>query len=291
MINKKHILIPFLILLCCSQWVYAQELVFTAIQNFEADFNFPTDITGNENGDVFVLDAMNDRVVVIKKNGEVSEIKPQRDTFYKAVGLAFIDGELWIADTPRSRLLKLKMDGRISEVISLGHGTEPVDLVAIGENKIITDRMNHTVTVLDGSHKEKYYWGKRGNAVGEFINPGFLAVGPENRLIIGDILNRRVMSYSQSGRFPTSIVKPGVQRGQIFRPKGVALDSKNRVWVADGYTGAIQAFSVSGKFLGVATVEGQTLGLSAPMGLWVDQKDQLWVVESYSNKVSVWRTQ
>ncbi len=289
MSRETFIVALLLTIFCLGQALNAQEVTFTRIQKFEADFNFPTDITGNERGDIFVLDAMNDRVVVLNKNGEVSEIKPQRDSFYKAVGITVINDDLWIADTPRSRLLKMNMNGRISQVIQLAHGTEPVDVIGVGNNKVITDRLNHTITVLDENNREKYYWGKRGEDIGEFINPGFLALAPENRIIIGDILNRRVMSYSQSGRYPQNIAKPGVERGQIFRPKGVALDSQNRIWIADGYTGAVQAFSVSGKFLGVAISNGKPIQLSAPMGVFIDKQDQLWVVESFANSVSVWQ--
>ncbi len=271
------------------QDLVAQEVSFTHVRTLESEFNFPTDICGNEQGDVFVLDGMNDRVVQLKSSGEVVEIKPQRESIYKAVGIAWINDDLWIADTPRSRLLKMKMNGRISQVVKLDHQTEPVDITAMGDNIVVTDRLNHTITVLDKDFKEKYYWGTRGEKVGEFINPGFLAPGPENRIIIGDILNRRVISFSPSGRYPQIIAKPGVEKGQIFRPKGVALDSQKRVWVADGYTGAIQAFSISGKFLGIATSEGKNLTLSAPMGVYIDNQDRLWVVESFASKVSVWR--
>ena len=272
------------------QGLIAQEISFSPGRTFESDFSFPTDICGNDEGDIFVLDAMNDRVVQLKASGEVVEIKPQRESIYKAVGIAWINGDLWIADTPRSRLLKMKMNGRISQVIKLEHQTEPVDIIGLGDNMVVTDRFNHTITVLDKDFKEKYYWGKRGEGIGEFINPGFLSAGPENRVIIGDILNRRVVSFSPSGRYPQIIAKPGVERGQIFRPKGVALDSKNRVWVADGYTGALQAFSISGKFQGIASKDGESLALSAPMGIYIDKQDRLWVGESFASKGSVWRS-
>ena len=271
------------------QGLVAQEISFSRIRMIESNFNFPTDICGNDKGDIFVLDGMNDRVVHLKTSGEVVALKPQRETIFKAVGIDWIKGELWIADTPRSRLVKMELDGRISQVVKLDHQIEPVDLTSMDENMVITDRFNHTITVLDKNYDEKYYWGKRGDKIGEFINPGFLVAGPENRIIIGDILNRRVVSFSPSGRYPEFIAKPGVEKGQIFRPKGVALDSKNRVWVADGYTGAIQAFSISGKFLGIATDGGKSLALSAPMGVFIDSKDRLWVVESFASKVSVWQ--
>ncbi|MBT3252648.1 MAG: hypothetical protein HN995_01910 [Candidatus Marinimicrobia bacterium] len=271
------------------QSLIAQEVNFSHVRTLEADFNFPTDLCGNDRGDVFVLDGMNDRVVQLKASGEVVEIKPQRETIYKAVGIAWINGNLWIADTPRSRLLKMEMNGRVSQVVPLDHQTEPVDVTDMGDNYVVTDRLNHSITVLDKDFKEKYYWGDRGEKIGEFINPGFLAPGPENRIVIGDILNRRVVSYSPSGRYPQIIAKPGVEKGQIFRPKGIALDSEKRIWVADGYTGAIQAFSISGKYLGIATSEGKNLALSAPMGVYIDKQDRLWVVESFASKVSVWR--
>ncbi|NQV42123.1 MAG: hypothetical protein HQ506_07195 [Candidatus Marinimicrobia bacterium] len=282
----------FVFLVTCSclvEGLVAQEISFTPVRVIDSNFNFPTDICGNDKGDIFVLDAMNDRVVQLKASGELNEIKPQRESIYKAVGIAWINDALWIADTPRSRLLKMETDGRISQVVKLDHQTEPVDVTGMDGNMIITDRLNHAITVLDNNFKEKYFWGRRGSKIGEFINPGFLAPGPENRIIIGDILNRRVVSFSPSGRYPQIIAKPGVERGQIFRPKGVALDSKNRVWVVDGYTGAIQAFSISGKFLGIATNDSKSLALSAPMGIYIDKQDRLWVVESFASKVSVWR--
>ncbi len=283
-------LIPLLISgISLGQGPIVLEINFSLVQEYEAGFTFPTDLCGNEQGDVFVLDAMNDRVVVLKANGGTSEIKPQRDSFYKAVGIAYIKGDLWIADTPRSRLLKLQLDGRISEVIKLDHGIEPVDVIAAGAYKVVSDRMNHSITVLDENAKEKYHWGSRGEGFGQFINPGFMAMAPENRLIIGDILNRRVVSYSQSGRYPQVIAKPGVERGQIFRPKGIDLDAQGRIWIADGYTGAIQAFSVSGKFIGIATTKGKSIALKGPMGIWVDKQNRLWVVEAFASKVSVWQ--
>lgn len=289
MSSKKYLVIFYLLLLSASN-LMAQMIELTPVRTYSEAFNFPTDICGNKQGDVFVLDGMNDRVVILKKNGGVSEIRPQRDSFYKAVGICMIEDRIWIADTPRSRLLRLESDGRISEVISLDHGTEPVDLVAVDKNKVITDRAHHTVTVLDENNKEKYYWGKRGGAMGEFINPGFIAADPEKRLIIGDILNRRVVSYSQSGRYPQIVAKPGIEKGQIFRPKGIALDKTDRIWIADGYTGAIQLFSIAGKYLGIAASgPEQVLALSSPMGMWFDGDGQLWVVESFANKISVWK--
>ncbi len=288
--RANKLLVVFLITCSCLvQALEAQDISFSSVRVIESNFSFPSDICGNDKGDVFVLDGMNDRVVQLKASGELVVIKPQRESIFKAVGIAWINDALWIADTPRSRLLKMGMDGRISQVVKLDHQTEPVDVISMDDNMVVTDRRNHTITVLDNNFKEKYYWGKRGDKVGEFINPGFLAAGPENRIIIGDILNRRVVSFSPSGRYPQFIAKPGVEKGQIFRPKGVALDSKNRVWVADGYTGAIQAFSISGKYLGIATNDGKKLALSAPMGVYIDKQDRLWVVESFASKVSVWR--
>lgn len=284
-----HIKKSLIVFICLIQILSGQGIEVELVRSFEAGFNFPTDICGNDDGEVFVLDAVNDRIVVLKATGVSKEIIPQRDSFYKAVGIAWIDDELWVADTPRSRLLRLEMSGRISKVIKLDHGTEPVDLVSVGENKAITDRLNHSVTVLDKNDKEKYYWGKRGDRIGEFINPAFLVTGPDDRLIIADMLNRRVMSFSQSGRFPQVIAKPGVEQGQVFRPKGLALDSENQVWIADGYTGSIQIFSSRGEFIGVVKAKGKVLSGESPMGIWLDKQDRLWMVESLGNKVSVWQ--
>lgn len=277
------------IFVCLVQIGVAQEIELDQVREYDADFSFPSDICGNNEGEVYVLDGMNNRVVILRSNGRIDEIIPQRESFYKSVGIAWIKNALWIADTPRSRLLRMELNGRISKIVELSHGTEPVGITAVGNNIALTDRVNHAITVVDENTREKYYWGKRGEKIGQFINPSFLTTDSDNRLVISDMLNRRVVSYSQSGRFPQMIAKPGVEQGQVFRPKGIGIDSKNQIWIVDGYTGSLQSFSQQGKFLGVATHKHKTIQLNAPMGVWVDTKDQLWVVESRANKVSVWQ--
>lgn len=273
-------------LICLN--LQAQEIQVEAVTSFEAGFNYPTDLHGLDDA-VFVLDGMNDRVVKLSLGKQAEIISPQRETIQKSVGICIQNGNLWIADTPRKRIVVFNQNGRVIDVFELNHGTEPVGLTVVNDAVAVSDRSNHAIQVIEFDGSEKYFWGKRGSEVGEFINPGFLATGPENRLIIGDMLNRRVMSYSPSGRFPQIVVKPGIERGQSFRPKGVALDSKDRVWVVDGYTGSLQAFRISSNFLGVAVSEGEQVDLKTPMGIWIDSEDRIWIVESMANRVSVWQ--
>jgi sugar lactone lactonase YvrE len=203
--------------------------------------------------------------------------------------MAIINDKIWIADTPRARILELGLNGRINRVMALEPGTEPVDLVQVNNRIAVSDRANHRIIILDMDGNKVSTWGSRGGDMGEFIYPGLMAEGPENRLIVADILNRRVVTFSPSGRFPQLVAKPGLKKGQIARPKGIALDGDNNIWVGDGYTGTLQLFSSSGNFLGLATIGGETLRANAPMGLWVDAVNRLWVVESASNKISVYR--
>ncbi len=260
----------------------AQMIGVEPIHSFELETSFPSDVHGEKAGTVYVLDALNNRVVKLKLNGEVQFIEPQRENIYKAVGITIADGDIWIADTPRNRLLRLAENGRVKSIITLGHGIEPVDLAAVNDVLVVTDRYNHAVSVVEKGGDEKYFWGERGNGLSQFINPGFIAVGPEDRLIIGDILNRRIMSYTQSGRFPQIVAQPGINSGEVFRPKGIALDSRQRIWVADGYTGSLQAFAMGGSYLGNADIQLQT-----PMGIFIDDEDRIWVVESMANRVTV----
>lgn len=279
------------LLLICTQAALAQEINLRLERSVEADLYFPTDICGNDRGDVFVLDGMNDRVIEINARGQVRSITPDRGTIYKAVGLTCIDNNIWIADTPRARIIELSRNGRINRIIPLGEGTEPVDVVKINGQILVSDRANHRILVLDLDGNIKSTWGNRGNDIGEFINPSFLTAAAGNRLLISDILNRRVLSFSPSGRFPQMVVKPGVSPGQIVRPKGIAGNSQDEIWVADGYTGTLQLFSLSGKHLGLATASGQPLNLQAPMGIWIDGDGNIWVVESTGNKVSKFRVE
>ncbi len=284
---RIHFLIPILIIGLITR-SNAQEINVSPVRVWKAGFQFPTDITGDEQGHVYVLDGVRDRIVRLGLRGKPVLILPQRETIREAVGIDFQDGTLWIADTPRHRLVKMSPQGRVLDILTLGHLAEPVDVLATDDQLVATDRYNHSILVLDTDGRERYFWGGRGSQTGNFTNPGFLAAGPENRIVIGDILNRRVVSSTPSGQYLQVIARKGTNRGLVHRPKGIALDSQGRVWVADAYLGTLQAFSATGAFAGIAVRNGEPIRLTTPTGIWVDEEDRLWVVEGFINQVSVW---
>ena len=67
-----------------------------------ADLNQPTSAARALDGRVFVLDAMNRRVVVFSQSGKkIAEYKGGKNIpdFYQAMSISWSDGQLYIADT------------------------------------------------------------------------------------------------------------------------------------------------------------------------------------------------
>lgn len=271
-----------------SGFLFSTEIDFVHIKSYQESFLHPTDIVGNNSGDVFVLDGVNGRIVQLHLSEKTAFIYPENESIHDAVGIDYHNG-IWIADTPRHRILKVGESGEIRSNIRLSSSSQPVD-VCVKDNFIhFTDRNNHQIGVVDLINLENHFIGEKGESLGEFTFPGHMIQLNNSYLLVSDIYNGRVVGLTSNKSLFFKVASFGTQIGQVYRPKGIGLDSKKRIWIADGYTGLIQAFDQDGTFLGTAKQNGSLLRLTTPTGIWIDQQDRMWVVESFSNTVSVWQ--
>jgi len=282
---KRNWLFIFWIL---SGFLFATEIEFVHVKSYQNSFSHPTDIVGNGSGDVFVLDGVNGRIVHLNLSKTTNFIYPVNESIHNAVGIDFQNG-IWIADTPRHRLLKVDELGRIKSNIPLSKSSQPVDVCAKDNFIHFTDRNNHQIGVVDLVNLENHFIGEKGSSLGQFTFPGHMFQLNNSYFLISDIYNGRVVGMTANKSLFFKVASFGTQISQVYRPKGIGVDSKNRIWIADGYTGLIQAFDQDGTFLGAAKQNDTLLRLTTPTGIWIDQHDRIWVVESFSNTVSVWQ--
>lgn len=283
--NKKHFAFFGWIV---GAILWASEIEFVHVKSFQNSFSHPTDIVGNDDGDIFVLDGVNGRIVKLSLSKPIQFITPKNEIINLAVGIDYNDG-IWIADTPRHRLLQIDKSGNIISNIPLNESVEPVDVSAQKNVLYYTDRSNHELGVVDLIGLTNRSIGKKGESLGEFTFPGHLFQLNESYFLISDIYNGRVVGMTSNKSIFFKVASFGTDIGNVYRPKGIGVDSKDRIWVADGFTGLLQAFDQDGSFLGVAKQGNTILRLTTPTGIWVDHQDQIWVVESFSNTVSVWQ--
>ena len=276
-----------IVMIVLSGFLFSEKRIqLIQVYSFDSLTSYPTDIVGSPDGTIYVLDGVNNRILVIDNEFNTSYIYPNDNTILESVGIGYDNG-LWIADTPRNRLCKINLNGSFEKILPLKPTHSPVDIVFNKKNIFYSERNNHIIGIIDKTINSFKQIGLKGKHLGEFSFPGPIMLF-ENNLIISDILNGRVVGYSLHNSINFLIANFGIEVGKVFRPKGIAIDKNKNVWIADSYTGYLQIFSFEGEFIDIASIKNEYIYFNSPTGIWIDQLSRIWVVESIINKVSVW---
>jgi len=260
----------------------------------------PSDLSLGPNGDLYLVDGVNNRIVVLDARGvwkfAFGKKGEEAGEFKYPLGIDISDqGKVFIADTGNHRIQVFDLKGNFLYMFKVGSGpgekpSDPVDVLAskLKGYVYVSDNDNHKIKVYDRSGIFQFEWGNFGEQRGEFRYPGMLADNEFNQIFVVDVLNTRVQKFDPFGKFITDIGAWGVLPGKLFRPKGVAIDKKNRVFVSDSYMGLVQVFTDLGRFLGVVCGNSEKRQLITPVGLYAGKTDdRLHIVEMKGNKISV----
>ena len=121
------------------------------------------------------------------------------------------DGNLWLTDAGRHRVLKTTLDGEI--LLELGTagvaGTDertfdrPTDVAVAADGTIyVADGYgNCRVVVFDPDGTYRGTWGVPGTAPGEFDTPHSVAVAPDGSIWVSDRGNLRIQRFEPDGRY------------------------------------------------------------------------------------------
>lgn len=260
----------------------------------------PSDISVGPNGDVYLVDGVNNRVLVLNSRGKTKFSFGKQGTgpgeFKHPVGIDISnEGKVFIADTGNHRIQIFDAKGNFLSMFTVGASSQekpsdPVDVLAspFKDYVYVSDNDNHKIKVYDQSGNLQFQWGKFGEGYGDFRYPGILARNKNNEIYVVDVLNTRVQKFDPFGNYIYDIGSWGVVPGSLFRPKGVTIDRSNRLFVSDSYMGVVQVFTDPGRFLGVVCENNKKKLFVTPVGLFIDhKKDILRVVEMRKNKISV----
>jgi predicted membrane-bound mannosyltransferase/DNA-binding beta-propeller fold protein YncE len=204
----------------------AANAVFGGQGNQPGLLDHPRDISAGPDGNLYVADALNSRIVVFSPDG--------------------------------AYLNQLGTPGSVEQNAPGGTFHEPWGIAVGNDGKIyIADTWNHRVQVLDQNGTFLQTWGAfeqvPPGTVGRpdgFWGPRDIAVDAQNRVYVADTGNKRVRVYDGQGTWLYDIGQGGSDQGQLDEPVGLAINSEtNEIYVADTWNRRIQVFDLSGGFL------------------------------------------
>ena len=153
-------------------------------------FAMPTDLDCDKNGNLYILDADNSRVLVLDKNLKLkNEIKSLK---YKGEEISFSgargiyikeDGSIYIADTNGQRILVLNSKGTLKQVIGLPEASVIPEDFNYAPIKVLTDSRDYIYVLSSGS----FYGALVYSNTGEFL--GFYGANAVKSTVL-DVLSK-----------------------------------------------------------------------------------------------------
>jgi len=287
----KQYFLPFLFFLLLPGSVFA-GLMAEKITQFEGDLDQPSDIAVHDDGRGYVLDGVNNRVVVYLPNGKKDFVFDGGDNGLKQpMGIAIADGRIYIADSGMHRIAVFNLRGKFLKSLLLSGELPPEPVSLAVTDGIITwsDRRNHRIcrSAVD-TGKTLLCWGKRGEHNGDFQFPFQLKFDRDGYVHVVDVLNGRVQAFNHQGRYFSQIGRFGLEVGELYRPNGLAFYHDHYLLVSDAYRGTVSVFQ-NGRIVGLLlNNKKEPLQFAAPVGLTV-WRDQFYVVDTLNHRIDVFR--
>jgi predicted membrane-bound mannosyltransferase/DNA-binding beta-propeller fold protein YncE len=192
------------------------DLVLGATGTEAGQFQAPRAVAVAEDGSLYVVDSMNNRIQHLSQDGDLLQMWGTRadvsqgdapgGTFNEPWGIAIApDGSIYVADTWNYRIQKFTAEG--------------------------------TFVNMWG------FFGQASDAPEAFYGPRGVAVDKEGRVYVADTGNKRIVVFGPNGEYITQFGSPGMGLGQLDEPVGVALDAAGNVYVTDTWNQRVQVFS------------------------------------------------
>jgi DNA-binding beta-propeller fold protein YncE len=259
----------------------------------KGEFDFPTGIAVDGNGNVLVADTNNGRIEKFSSTGTFLSILGNRGTGQGQLagpnGIA-VDrtGNIYVADASNHRVQKLAADGTsIAEWRGPDAGFYGPRRIAIGpdESIYVVDQGRTRIVKFNPDGQVLAVWGTKGKGDGQFDDPTSVAVdSTTNKVYVADPRNKRVQVFDANGKFLTKWEMPEWGRPAGF--EDLAIDSKaGRLYASSANINAVFIFDLNGARIGSSTPKPPDQ-LEGPSALaLIDRK--LYVLNMAGNRVIV----
>ena len=259
----------------------------------KGEFDLPTGIAVDGNGNVLVADTNNGRIEKFSPTGSFLSILGSKGTGQGQLagpnGIA-VDrtGNIYVADASNHRVQKLAADGTsIAEWKGPDAGFYGPRRIAIGPDQSIyvVDQGRTRIVKFNPDGKLLTVWGTKGNGDGQFDDPTSVAVDPTtDKVYVADPHNKRIQVFDANGKFLTKWEMPEWGRPAGF--EDLAIDSKaGRLYTSSANINAVFIFDLNGNRIGSVTPPPPDQ-LEGPSALALADR-KLYVLNMGGNRVTV----
>jgi DNA-binding beta-propeller fold protein YncE len=256
-------------------------------------FNSPTGIAVDGNGNILVADTDNARIEKFAPSGAFLDAMGIKGTGFGQLGAPngiAVDrtANIYVADAARHRVEKLASDGNvIDEWKGPAPGFYGPRGIAIApDGSIYVVDQGHTRIVrFSPDGRVLSIWGSKGTGEGQFNDPTSVAVDPRNnKVYVADPINSRIQVFDSNGKFLTKWSVPEWGHSHSF--EDLAIDANaGLVYASSTDMNAVLVFDLNGTNVGTIAPKPPD-ELEGPSALALGN-GKLYVLNMASNHVSV----
>jgi DNA-binding beta-propeller fold protein YncE len=259
----------------------------------EGQFDWPTAIATDQNGNVLIADTGNGRVEKFSATGAFLSIIEIAGSGHgqkaEPSGIA-VDraGYIYVANASKQCVEKLAPDGTL---IAEWKGPDPgfygPRRIAIGRDDSIyvVDQGRTRIVKFSKDGQVLSVWGSKGKGNGQFDDPTSVAVdGQTEKVYVADPRNKRIQVFDSNGRFLTKWLVPEWGQPQGFEDLEIDSDT-GHLYASSGNMNTVLIFDLNGTKTGNLIAKPPTK-FETPAGLVV-RNGKLYVLNMSGNRVSV----
>jgi DNA-binding beta-propeller fold protein YncE len=259
----------------------------------KGQFDSPTAVAVDPNGNIFVADTNNGRIEKFSPNGMFVTTIGTKGSGHGQLGEPngiVIDraGNIYVAEVASNhRVQKLAPDGTF---IAEWKGPEPgfygPRRITIGpdDSIYVVDSGHNRIVKFNPDGQVLASWGSEGSGDGQFKGLSSVAVDPmNNKLYVADPLNSRIQVFDSNGKFLTKWSIP--EWGQTLGFEDLAVDSQTgRLYASSAHMNSVLVFDLTGARIGALKAKPPDR-LDGPSALALVNR-KLYVLNMHGNRVS-----
>jgi predicted CXXCH cytochrome family protein len=253
-------------------------LDITELETVLEGLESPTDLTVDESGRLYVIDARSQTLHIVPAGGGVvRELALEGEP----VGLAWGLGRLWLPHSSEPVLEALDPDSGQTQSYPVPDAAPDLRLsdVVVHELGLLLLATNGAPRWFDPDTEQ---WAPLQHELP--IGTLFLGAASGDGIVLTDVQEDRGLRFEPGAPDYQELGRWGVWEGSFVHPTGVASDDDGRSFLADGLLGVIQVFDDDAHYLGCLGHGEDLLALEHPMGVAV-QGDRLWVADAGTGQV------